>query len=356
MDYKETSAKTVQEAITQACVDLGVPSDLLDYEVVSEGSRGFFGFGNKPAVIRYRRKEEPKPEQKERPPKKGAPEYSRKSVLEQSDQENRPARSRQRRERRNAINDSSDSAFDETRGAGSRLSGQPAEEVYDVRGGTSRQAAEEFRDVKTRASRQTEGGARESKSRASRQMENSTRDARTKASRHPADLSRENGGTPVIRSDEEIAFCRETADEFLNKIFEAMELPVKMKYEYLPESNCLEIELSGQDMGALIGKRGQTLDSLQYLVSLVVNRKIKEYLRIKLDTEDYRRRRKETLENLARNIAARVKKTKKTVVLEPMNPYERRIIHSTLQADSLVETYSEGNEPYRHVVVTLKKQ
>ena len=116
----------------------------------------------------------------------------------------------------------------------------------------------------------------------------------------------------------------------------------------------LDIELAGEEMGVLIGKRGQTLDSLQYLVSLVVNKYSDEYIRVKIDTENYRERRKETLENLAKNIAYKVKRTRKTVSLEPMNPYERRVIHSALQNDRYVTTHSEGEEPYRRVVVTLK--
>ena len=124
---------------------------------------------------------------------------------------------------------------------------------------------------------------------------------------------------------------------------------------YNKENGNLEIDFAGDDMGILIGKRGQTLDSLQYLTSLVVNKNQNAYVRVKLDTENYRSRRKDTLENLAKNIAFKVKKTRKPVSLEPMNPYERRIIHSALQSNKFVETYSEGNEPYRHVVVTLKK-
>ena len=120
-------------------------------------------------------------------------------------------------------------------------------------------------------------------------------------------------------------------------------------------ASALEVDFEGEDMGILIGKRGQTLDSLQYLTSLVVNKGKSDYIRVKLDTEDYRRRRKETLENLARGIAYKVKKTRKPVVLEPMNPYERRIIHSALQGNKFVETYSEGSEPYRHVVVAPKR-
>ena len=131
---------------------------------------------------------------------------------------------------------------------------------------------------------------------------------------------------------------------------------VQITSKYNTKDGCLEVDFEGQDMGILIGKRGQTLDSLQYLTSLVVNKGKSTYIRVKLDTEDYRRRRKETLENLARGIAYKVKKTRKPVVLEPMNPYERRIIHSALQADDRVSTHSEGEEPYRRVVVTPNRR
>ena len=141
---------------------------------------------------------------------------------------------------------------------------------------------------------------------------------------------------------------------FLSGVFKAMELEVELKIEYTAEDGSLEVEFIGQDMGILIGKRGQTLDSLQYLTSLVVNKGRQGYVRVKLDTEDYRNRRKETLENLAKSIAYKVRKTRKPVSLEPMNPYERRIIHSALQNDRFVTTYSEGEEPYRNVVITLK--
>ena len=141
--------------------------------------------------------------------------------------------------------------------------------------------------------------------------------------------------------------------EFLSKAFDAMNLKVKINVTVDEES--VDIDLVGDDMGVLIGKRGQTLDSLQYLVSLVVNKKSDKYLRVKLDTENYRERRKETLENLAKNIAFKVKRTKRPVSLEPMNLYERRVIHSALQNDRYVTTKSEGEEPYRHVVVLLKR-
>ena len=145
-----------------------------------------------------------------------------------------------------------------------------------------------------------------------------------------------------------------SAEDFLKDVFKAMDMVVDITVTENKEEKSLDIELAGEEMGVLIGKRGQTLDSLQYLVSLVVNKYSDEYIRVKIDTENYRERRKETLENLARNIAYKVKRTRKTVSLEPMNPYERRVIHSALQNDRYVTTHSEGEEPYRRVVVTLK--
>ena len=147
----------------------------------------------------------------------------------------------------------------------------------------------------------------------------------------------------------------EAAKEFLGNVFRAMNVSADIEIDYNEEEKNMYVNVQGEDMGVLIGKRGQTLDSLQYLVSLVVNKGNEGYIKVKLDTENYRERRKETLENLARNIASKVRKTGRSVSLEPMNPYERRIIHSALQNDKYVETHSEGEEPYRKVVVTLKK-
>ncbi len=207
MEFTEFSAKTVDDAITEACQKLMVPSDKLEYEVVEEGSSGFLGIGAKPAIIRAKAKSS----------------------------------------------------------------------VADV------------------------------------------------------------------------------AKDFLKDVFEAMNMAVVVDVKYDEENKNIDIELSGDEMGVLIGKRGQTLDSLQYLTNRVANKMQDGYVRVKLDTEDYRRRRKETLENLAKNIAYKVKRTKRSVSLEPMNPYERRIIHSALQNDKYVTTHSEGEEPFRRVVVTLKK-
>lgn len=147
----------------------------------------------------------------------------------------------------------------------------------------------------------------------------------------------------------------DAARDFLNSVFAAMNMNVTVDVDYNEDEKSMSIELSGDEMGVLIGKRGQTLDSLQYLVSLVVNKEMEEYIRVKVDTENYRQRRRETLENLAKNIAYKVKKTRRPVSLEPMNPYERRIIHSTLQNDRYISTHSEGDEPYRRVVVTYKR-
>lgn len=144
--------------------------------------------------------------------------------------------------------------------------------------------------------------------------------------------------------------------EFLNKLFAAMNMEVKSEIDYNEENRTMNIDFSGDEMGILIGKRGQTLDSLQYLISLVVNKESDAYIKVKVDTEDYRERRKQTLENLAKNLSYKVKRTRRPVTLEPMNPYERRIIHSALQNDRYVETHSEGDEPYRKVVITLKRR
>ena len=149
---------------------------------------------------------------------------------------------------------------------------------------------------------------------------------------------------------------QENAVEFLSDVFKAMEMNVDIEIEYNDVEKQMNIELSGDEMGMLIGKRGVTLDSLQYLVSLVINKKTEDYVKVKIDTENYRERRKETLENLARNLAHKVKRIHKSVVLEPMNPYERRVIHSTLQNDKYVMTRSEGEDPFRHVVIALKKE
>ena len=142
---------------------------------------------------------------------------------------------------------------------------------------------------------------------------------------------------------------------FLDQVFKAMDLEVEIIIKVDEDNKNVDVELKGSEMGVLIGKRGQTLDSLQYLTNLAINKQSDSYYKVKIDTEDYRKRRKETLENLAKNIAYKVKRTKRPVYLEPMNPFERRVIHSALQNDKFVTTHSEGEERFRRVVVTLKK-
>ncbi len=163
------------------------------------------------------------------------------------------------------------------------------------------------------------------------------------------------GSKPAVIKIRKKSTLEDVIRDFLSDVFKAMEMEVEIVISKDEDSKVVEVELRGDDMGVLIGKRGQTLDSLQYLTNLAANRQSDEYVKVKLDTEDYRKRRKETLENLAKNIAYKVKRTRRPVSLEPMNPFERRIIHSALQNDKFVSTHSEGEEPYRHVVVTLKK-
>ena len=163
------------------------------------------------------------------------------------------------------------------------------------------------------------------------------------------------GSKPAKIGARKILTAKERAGEFLEKVFAAMEIQVGVNIVENQEDGVMNIDLSGEDMGVLIGKRGQTLDSLQYLTNLAVGKQVNEFVKVKIDTEDYRKRRRETLENLARNIAYKVKRTKRPVSLEPVNPFERRVIHSALQNDRYVSTHSEGEEPFRHVVITLKR-
>ena len=163
------------------------------------------------------------------------------------------------------------------------------------------------------------------------------------------------GSKPAVIKIRKKSTMEDVIRDYLTDVFQAMNMVVEIVINKDEDSKIIEVELRGEDMGVLIGKRGQTLDSLQYLTNLAANRQSDEYVKVKLDTEDYRKRRKETLENLAKNIAYKVKRTRHPVSLEPMNPFERRIIHSALQNDKFVCTHSEGEEPFRHVVVTLKK-
>lgn len=163
------------------------------------------------------------------------------------------------------------------------------------------------------------------------------------------------GSKPAIVRIRKKFTIQDYVRNFLNDVFHAMGMDVEIVINLSEDQKNVDVELKGNDMGVLIGKRGQTLDSLQYLTNLALGKQVNEFVKVKIDTEDYRKRRKETLENLAKNIAYKVKRTKRPISLEPMNPFERRVIHSALQSDRYVNTHSEGEEPYRHVVVTLKR-
>ena len=312
-DYIQFSAKTKSEAITKACIELGVSSDQLEIQVVSEGSNGFFGIGSKPAIIKVR-KVEPVSEEEEM-----------KEIVEtvklDSFKEEAPVKEEKKPEPVKA-----------------------AKEAREPKAVSPKQ--EKPRQPKPAKERPVKEKQPKEPKQFREQKEKPAKEKPVKPSK-PVE---------ILTDPEEIKEVENRAKVFLRDVFASMNLgEVEITSEYNPADGSLEVDFEGQDMGILIGKRGQTLDSLQYLTSLVVNKGKSNYIRVKLDTEDYRKRRKETLENLARGIAYKVKKTRKTVVLEPMNPYERRIIHSALQNDKYVTTHSEGEEPYRHVVVTLKK-
>ena len=311
-EYMQFSAKTKNEAITKACIELGVSSDQLDIQVVSEGSSGFFGIGSKPAIIKARKVEE----------------SSEEKEIEK-------------------IIDSVkiDALKEETAKEVQKPAVKSVSKTPETKKETSAEKAKEERQPKPAK----EKLVKEKVSREKQVREQKERPAKEKPVRAAKAIE-------IITDPEEIKDIEERALVFLKDVFGSMDLgEVTITSKYNTTDGCLEVDFEGEDMGILIGKRGQTLDSLQYLTSLVVNKGKSDYIRVKLDTEDYRRRRKETLENLARGIAYKVKKTRKPVVLEPMNPYERRIIHSALQGNKFVETVSEGEEPYRHVVVKLKR-
>ena len=292
MEFKEITAKTVDEAITKACLEFETSSDNLEIQVVQEGTSGFLGFiGSKPAVIKVRKK-----------------------VQEEEFDILKELAKEEKKEKKTPVKEEKKEPKKEIK--------KEMKPVKELKKGTVTKTQTENKEVKPVA-----------------------KEAQPKPEPRK----------PVVRTEEQVQQMKQDAEKFLTGVFGAMELPVEITMNYDKTADCLEIDFAGEDMGILIGKRGQTLDSLQYLTSLVVNKEQQDYVRVKVDTENYRSRRKDTLENLAKNIAFKVRKTRKPVVLEPMNPYERRIIHSALQGNKFVETVSEGEEPYRHVVVKLKR-
>ena len=267
------SAKTVDDAITEALIQLGVTSDRLEYEVIEKGSAGFLGIGMKQAVIEARRKPEPKEEKVEEP------------VVEE------PVKAEPKKVEAVQPQKAAEKKVDEPQKA------------------TFEKAVE--KEVKEEVKRETK----------------------------------------LVEVQPQTI---KAVEDFLKNTMKAMDMEVELKTE-IDQDGALCVDMSGEHMGILIGKRGQTLDSLQYLANRVANKHQEGYVRVKLDTENYRARREETLRHLAKNIAHKVKRNRRPVALEPMNPYERRIIHSALQSDPYVMTHSEGEEPFRKVVITLKK-
>lgn len=338
METIRVTAKTVADAITEASIQLGTSSDNIEYTVIEKGSSGFFGIGGKKAVIEAKKKftdedlmKEVFGEKKEKPvkefkkePKK---EFHKEPVQKKPEIKKEP------------VKDTAKEAVKE-----------PVKEAA----AENREAFEQKRENRNRRENKKDFRNEPKKDfNKAPKKEFANEKAAVKEPAKEADQAPEKEvvKTPRVPANPEEAKRR--AEEFLKDVFRTMEMNVEITTSF--EDDTLSVDIAGDDMGILIGKRGQTLDSLQYLTSLVVNKGKASYVRVKLDTEDYRNRRKATLENLAKNIAFKVKKTRRPVFLEPMNPYERRIIHSALQNDPYVTTHSEGDEPCRKVVVTLRK-
>ena len=302
MEYITVSAKTLDDSITEALIQLGVTSDQLDYQVIEKGSAGFLGIGMKQAVIKARRKGEIKEEE----PEIELPKVDVSLVKEPLKKE--PRKDTVKHEKENV-----------------------------------KREPEKKEQVKKESAKK-ESPKKESKKKPSQKEKKETVKEQPEANapaKKEAELAKVESQTI------------EACEKFISDVLKAMGMDDVKVTSLIDEEGALSIDMEGSNMGIMIGKRGQTLDSLQYLTNRVANKMQDGYVRVKLDTEDYRRRRKETLENLAKNIASKVKRSRRTVSLEPMNPYERRIIHSALQADPAVSTHSEGEEPYRRVVVTL---
>lgn len=311
MDSIKVTAKTVEDALTEASILLGTSKDNIEYTVIEKGSAGFFGIGGKKAVIEAKKK------------------YTDDDLLKEVFGNKEATKKEIKKEAKKEIKKETNKDFSRET---SKEKKEDKKEVKDFK----KEEKEEKKEEKKEKRREKKPEAKEI----------------TKEIKEETAKEESTPKQPRIPANPEEAIRR--AETFLKDVLRTMEMDVEVKSVY--EDDTLSVDLSGEDMGLLIEKRGQTLDSLQYLTSLVVNKGKASYVRVKLDTEDYRERRKATLENLAKNIAFKVKKTRRPVFLEPMNPYERRIIHSALQNDPYVTTHSEGDEPCRKVVVTLRKK
>lgn len=296
MESIEVSAKTIEDAVLEAAIQLGITRDKVAYEVITQPTSGFLGIGGRKAVIRAHQKSDEEIEAKEKADKE------MEKLL-------------------NRVNEKKEAP-------------KPSEPVKKTE-------APKKQEKPVEAKKQAAPKSEEPKA--------ALASAVKEAPKAAAPASAPKPDKPAVPVD------TAPVEKFLKDVFGAMGMEVTVNITQNRQDREMNITLDGADMGVLIGKRGQTLDSLQYLSSLVVNKNTEDYIRVKVDTENYRERRKATLENLAKNIAQKVKRTRKPVSLEPMNPYERRVIHSALQNDKYVCTHSEGEEPYRRVVVTLKE-
>ncbi|MEQ2548939.1 RNA-binding cell elongation regulator Jag/EloR [Dorea sp. AF36-15AT] len=304
MEEITVSAKTLDDAITEALIQLGVTSDQLEYDVIEKGNAGFLGIGRKQAVIKARRKVEKK--------------VNDEPVIDFSDAV------------KEVMKDSKSDNYHKHNNRDNKKKKDNRKKENYHKNNKNVTASEKTEKVK----------------------EETVKTEKKEKNDKPHKPVQERKEIELAKVED---ITVKTCEEFLTNVLKAMDMEVEIKTS-IDEEGALCIEMNGDNMGILIGKRGQTLDSLQYLTNRVANKAQDGYVRVKLDTEDYRRRRKETLENLAKNIAHKVKRTRRSVSLEPMNPYERRIIHSALQGDRSVTTHSEGEEPYRRVVVTLVRK
>ena len=390
-EYIEITERTVSEAITAACQKLAVPSERLEYEVIDPGKTGFLGIGSRAAKIRARvkqgmddsaefdtsaiisdvlkGKDDKKKSSDQRPKEKRKDE--RKEAKKKDNSKNTDKSSARKTdqavEKSSVKEESAETALQTPKET-------PVSEEKKTPANNDSAARDKAETSEGNAVHRKGSGRKDSseksfekgnRGRGRRRQRRNDRDENAAASRdHEQERSfssSENHVSPKKRSavpvltDEQVEEVKQRAETFLADVFQAMNLDAKVSSSYDRETGMLTIDMKGENMGVLIGKRGQTLDSLQYLVSLVVNKGIEGYIHVKADTENYRERRKKTLENLAKNIAVKVKRNRSSVALEPMNPYERRIIHSALQGDRYVTTYSEGEEPYRKVIVTMKE-
>lgn len=326
-DFLEFSGKTLDDAIMAACEAYSVPSDRLDYEVVDQGSAGFLGFNAKDAKIRARVKEVTQ-------------QTTSRAEKPQGDVLAQKAPRYDAVARRESVYSPQADASSEAR-----------YEKYAREFGTG----ENYNPKKNKKNNKKNRRDDRSFHVKSAGYGDFTKGADLDDVPAPTPVKKHEHEEPKVQyTDEQIASFTKKGEDFLHAMFEAMKMDVTITSSFDSKENILTINFDGDDMGALIGKRGATLDSIQYLASLVVNRDIPGYVHVKTDTENYRERRKKTLENLARNCAGKVKRTHRAVSLEPMNPYERRIIHSALQSDKYVTTYSTGEDPNRRVVIAPK--